>query len=123
MINYSKRLVAGFIVFLAVICGGCSSIPSPEIAAFLAKQGFDAEVSYPSVSSWESQNFNLSQKEQWDAKSRAEVPNWRGAYYKFTIVKESYRSPQEAQSRLTRLYEKPPGLSLDEDYTFFAGRI
>lgn len=118
MIKTSNKSVIAFIVLVAVICGSCSSVPSAEIESFLAQQGFDAEVSQPSVSSWESQIFNLSKKEHWEAKSRAEVPNWRGAYYRFTIVKESYQSQQEASARLRRLHEKPPGLTPDDDKAF-----
>lgn len=118
MIKTSTKLVIAFIVLAAVICGSCSSVPSADIESFLAQQGFDAEVSHPSVSSWESQTFNLSKKERWEAKSRAEVPNWRGAYYRFTVVKESYQSQQEASARLSRLHEKPPGLTPDDDKAF-----
>jgi hypothetical protein len=118
MIKNSTRLVVGFIVFVVVVCGGCSSVPSAEIEEFLGRQGFDAEVSHPAVSSWESQTFNMSKKEQWEAGSRAEVPNWRGAYYRFTIVKESYQSQQEASARLSRIDEKPPGLTPEDDKAF-----
>jgi hypothetical protein len=101
-----------------IICGGCSSAPSPEVKRFLAKQEFDAEVSTPAVTPWERKTFNLLKKEEWQAKSRAEVPNWKDAYYRFTIVKETYHSHQEASSRLNRLHEKPPGLSPDENKAF-----
>jgi hypothetical protein len=118
MIKNRTWLVLAFIVFVTVVCLGCSSVPSAEIEEFLAKQGFDAEVSHPSVSVWESQTFNLAKKEQWEAKSRAEVPNWSGAYYRFTIVKESYQSQQDATARLSRLREKPPGLTPEDDKAF-----
>lgn len=101
-----------------VLCLACSPKPSPEVESFLAKQGFEAEFSIPEVTDWERQNFNLLRKEMWETKSRAEVPNWKDAYYRFTIVKESYESAGEASERLKRLRDKPPGLSPEDDKAF-----
>jgi hypothetical protein len=122
MIEVRNSLVRFFILVTLVIHGGCSSAPSPEVQRFLAKQGFDAEFSSPAVTPWERKTFDLLKKEEWEAKSRAEVPNWKGAYYRFTVVKESYRSNQHASDRLSRLHEKPPGLSPDEDKRFLYGK-
>ena len=118
MIKNSTRIVAGFILVTLMICGGCASVTSAEVDRFLAKQGFDVQLSKPTVTPWERQTFNLLKKEQWEAQSRTEVSNWNGAYYRFTIVKESYRSRQEASTRLNRLHEKPPGLSPEDDLVF-----
>jgi hypothetical protein len=118
MIQVRNSFVSFFIFVTLIICGGCSSAPSPEVERFLAKQGFDAEFSNPAVTSWEAKTFNLLKKEEWETKSRAEVPNWKGAYYRFTVVKESYQSHQEASDRLNRVHEKPPGLGPDEDKAF-----
>ena len=96
----------------------CSFAASEEIAAFLTRKGFDYKVTHPSISAWESQTFNMSTKEQWETKSRAEVPDWRGAYYRFSIVKEGYHSPQDAMARLRRMLEKPPGLTPEDDKAF-----
>lgn len=118
MIEIRNSFVSFFIFVTLAFCGGCSSPPSPEVERFLAKQGFDAEFSNPAVTPWERKTFNLLKKEEWEAKSRAEVSNWKGAYYRFTVVKESYQSHQEAIDRLNRLHEKPPGLGPDEDKAF-----
>jgi len=118
MIKNSTRIVAAFLLVAAIVCGGCASVPSTEVDSFLAKQGFDAQLSHPRVTPWESQTFNLLKKEQWEAKSRTEVSNWKGAYYKFTIVKEGYQSHQEASARMKRLHEKPPGLGPEDDLVF-----
>nr|ALS88894.1 MbeD/MobD like protein [uncultured bacterium] len=95
-----------------------SEIPSAAVATFLAKQGFDAKFSTPAVTSWERQTFNLLQKEQWQAKSRAQVPNWKSAYYRYTIVKETYQSQEAAKERGNHILEKPPGLAPEEDKSF-----
>lgn len=113
-----NSFVSFLIVVILIIYGGCSSAPSPEVKRFLAKQGFDAEFSNPAVTPWERKTFNLLKKEEWKTKSRAEVPNWRGAYYRFTVEKESFQSHQEASDRLNRLHEKPPGLGPEEDKAF-----
>jgi hypothetical protein len=107
VITNNSRLAFAFIVLVAINAVSCSSVPSEEIAAFLTRKGFDYEVTHPSISTWESQTFNMATKEQWETKSRAEVPNWRGAYYRFSVVKESYQSPQEAMARLHRIHEEP----------------
>lgn len=46
------------------------------------------------------------------------MPNWKGAHYRFTIVKESYQSQPEANARLGRIHEAPPGLTPDENKAF-----
>jgi hypothetical protein len=115
--SHSVSFVFSFLLVAVVLCA-CKPAPSAEVEAFLVKQGFEAEVSHPSVTAWESQTFNLIKKEQWETKSRTEVPYWQGAYYRFTIVKESYRSPQEASFRVSRLREKPPGLSPEDNKAF-----
>jgi len=118
MIKNSTALVVGFILVTTIVCCGCSTLPNAEVEKFLAKQGFDAEFSNPTVTPWERQTFNPLKKEEWKAISRTEVPNWKGAYYRFTILKESYRSHQEASARLNRLHEEPPGLSPEDDKAF-----
>ena len=113
------RSIATCLLTIAVVfSASCYSQPTAEIARFLARQDFDAEVSHPSPTDWEKQTFNVVEKEQWISKSRSEVPDWKGAYYRFTIVKEVYHSSQEATSRIGRLREKPPGLAPEENKAF-----
>ena len=118
--SFKPTLCTRLILTLAalVVCFGCSPKPSPEVESFLAKQRFDSEFSNPEVTAWERQNFNLQKKEMWQTKSRDEVPNWTDAYYRYTIVKESYQSDHEASERLKRLHDKPPGLSPDDNKAF-----
>ena len=126
MARISISAVSLFILGALIVCTGCPSLPGAakkkvpniEVEVFLSKQGFDGEFSTPAVTDWERQTFNLLEKEQWLTKSRAEVPNWERAYYRYTIVKETYQSRQEAKDRSNRIREQPPSLGGEPDKAF-----
>jgi hypothetical protein len=118
-----RNLGVAFLTFtfgvnITTFAGAYFPAPVSEVEQFLAKQEFDGEVSYPEVTNWELETFNLLEKEQWETRSRSAAPNWEGARYRFTIVKESYRSRKEASTRLSRLHEKPPDMSPEDDKAF-----
>ena len=61
-------------------------------------------------SDWEAREFGGAQIRIQSIKALKEVPDWKDAYYRFTLVEESFPSEAAAGSRFLRLKENDPKL-------------
>ena len=63
---------------------------------------------YP-AQGWVKDQFNAFAVTEMNYRSNHEVPGMDdNTFYRFTLIIENFRTPEEAQARLTRLYKMPP---------------
>ncbi|HVF41845.1 MAG TPA: hypothetical protein VM936_02470 [Pyrinomonadaceae bacterium] len=114
------RAAARACVAAALVAAAAAQAAAPfRLEATLERLGYAVKSDESAgPSGWESEQFNLLSKRVMRLKSVRQVPDWRAAFYRFTVVEERYADGVRAARRLGRIREEPPGLSPEDDKAF-----
>ena len=96
---------------LPAVCG---------IEEFFTRQGYELKAAgLRPPTNWERIEFGTIGVIDLDFRSVDQVPRWEHTYYRFTVIAEAFKSPEDAENRLAKLYVKPPPIPYAEPYKEF----
>ncbi|HEY9404318.1 MAG TPA: hypothetical protein VIQ24_16795 [Pyrinomonadaceae bacterium] len=103
---------------LFVACGP-SALAQGRMERILSSFGYVIKKSSPAQpTAWENEQFQTLAKRTVEIKSAKAVPGSLNTFYRFSVIEERYVDARSAGKRLTRLGEKPPGMSPEENKAF-----
>ena len=112
------RLLAPAVIGLLVACGPSASA-QVRTERILSSFGYVIKKSAPTApTAWERAQFRTVAKRVVVIRSAKAVPGRPDTFYRFTVVEERYADAGSAGRRLSRLGEKPPGLSPEDNKAF-----
>lgn len=109
-------LIAGFVAGCDRETEQVQSTNASEVVAPIVPEEVIEAWGYRTISTatvpqseWEAHAFGAASIRTQAIKATAEVPEWKDAYYRFTLVEESLDSDGVARSRFERLRDHDPG--------------
>jgi hypothetical protein len=112
------RFLFPTVVGLFVACGSLA-FAQGKTERVLSSFGYVIKKSSPTQpTAWEMEQFQTLAKRAVEIKSAKEVPGSQNTFYRFIVIEERYVDARSAGKRLTRLGEKPPGMSPEENKAF-----
>ena len=113
-----SRLLPPAVLGLFVACG-LSASAQVKTDRILSSFGYVIKKSAPAApTAWEKAQFQTLAKRTVEIRSARAVPGRPDTFYRFTVIEERYADAGGAGRRLSRLGEKPPGMSPEENKAF-----